>query len=331
MSSPVAAAGEPVANTPLDASRGGPVGAAGLLFGGLTVACWASYNVAAKHAIDTGFTPVDLSALRFGVAGAVLIPLLIWFAFTRRARLPGLGPTLVLALVGGPLFSVLAVSGYVFAPLTHGILFAPAANFVAGSLLGVLWLGETVGRRHLVGGAIMLAGLALLSGVDAATLGPETLTGDLLFVATGSTWAVFTALMRRWRIDPVGGVLAQGTVACLMAPVVWLAIGGGTMFEVPREALAAQVFWQGVVGGLGASFAFFGAVTAMGAARASLLGPLVPGTALAMSALWTLEAPRWIEVAGVATVSAGLVTATIGVRAVRRLLSLGRGSAPPRD
>jgi drug/metabolite transporter (DMT)-like permease len=328
VSSPVAAAGEPVADTPLDASRGGPVGAQGLLFGALTVACWAGYNVAAKDGIDAGFRPVDLSALRFGVAGLVLAPMLLVFALRRRARLPGWGPTVALALVGGPLFSVLAVSGYQFAPLTHGILFAPAANFVAGTLLGVLWLGETVGRRHVVGGAIMLAGLALLSGVDAATLGPETLTGDFLFICTGSTWAVFTALMRRWRVDPVGGVLAQGTLACLLVPAVWFGIGGGTLFEMPPAQLGLQVVMQGVVGGLGASFAYFGAVGAMGAARASLLGPLVPGTALLIAAAVWMEPPRWVEVAGAATVSLGLIVATVGLRTIGRLIRRRRPDPP---
>lgn len=306
----MSAVAEPAVPVRLHTSEGGGFTAAGLLFGALTVLCWASYNVAAKHGIDAGFAPVDLAALRFGVGGLVLIPLLI-FGPRWRARLPSLKATLVLTLLGGPLFSVLAVWGFTYAPLTHGVLFAPAANFIVGSLLGVLWLHEKVGRRHLVGGAVMLTGLAVLSGVDATTLGPETLKGDLLFMATGSTWALFTALMRRWRIDPVAGVLAQGSAAALLAPVVWLVIGGGRMFEMPQDAFLTQVVFQGIVGGLGSSFAFFAAVGALGATRASMLGPMVPVAAVLMAAAVYLEPPRAIDLAGVSLVTLGLVIATV--------------------
>lgn len=299
-----------------DTSQGGAFTAAGLLFGAMTVLCWASYNVAAKEGIDAGFAPVDLALLRFGVAGLVLGPLLL-FGLRWRGRLPNWRQTLALGLLGGPLFSILAVTGYKFAPLTHGILFAPAANFIVGSLLGVLWLHEKVGRRHLVGGAVMLTGLAVLSGFDAATLGPETLKGDALFLATGSIWALFTALTRRWRIDPIAGVLAQGTLAAVLAPLVWIAIGGGVIFAMPWEQVAGQAVMQGIVGGLGSAFAFFGAVAALGAARASLLGPMVPVAAVAMAAAWHMAAPRWVDLAGVALVTLGLIVATVTPRPFR--------------
>ncbi|WP_299746970.1 hypothetical protein [uncultured Tateyamaria sp.] len=49
---------------------------------------------------------------------------------------------MVLILLGGPLFGLFAVSGYVHASLSLGLLFAPVAVLVTGSVLGHLLLRE---------------------------------------------------------------------------------------------------------------------------------------------------------------------------------------------
>ncbi|MEM6438788.1 MAG: DMT family transporter, partial [Pseudomonadota bacterium] len=251
------------------------------LYGALTVIFWASYNVAAKVGVDSGFLPADLALMRFGVGGLVFVPLLLLRRF--RAKLPPLRQALALMALGGPLFAVLSSSGYQFTPLSHGLLFAPAAAFIGGAVLGVLWLGEKVGRRHWLGGGVMLCGLFVLSGFDAATLGPDALLGDLLFVATGCSWSVFTALMRKWRVDPLSGTVAVGALSFLCVwPVNWLLGSGPAILNLPATDLALQAVCQGLMGGAGSFFAYFAAVNALGAARASLLPALVPGAALLM-------------------------------------------------
>ncbi|MEM1313792.1 MAG: DMT family transporter [Pseudomonadota bacterium] len=278
------------------------------IYGALTVLFWAAYNVAAKEGIDEGFRPADLSLMRFGVGGLVFLPLLLIHRF--RAKLPPLRHALALMALGGPLFAVLATSGYQYAPLSHGLLFAPAAAFIGGAVLGVLWLGEKVGRRHWLGGAVMLSGLVVLSGFDAATLGPDALLGDLLFVATGSTWSVFTALMRKWRVDPLSGTVAVGALSFVVVwPVNWLLGSGPAILEMPQTSLAIQAVCQGLIGGVGSFFAYFAAVNALGAARASLLPALVPGTALLVSVGVLGVEPRPAELAGIALATLGLFLA----------------------
>jgi drug/metabolite transporter (DMT)-like permease len=278
------------------------------IYGALTVMFWAAYNVAAKEGIDEGFLPADLSLLRFGTGGLVFIPLLLIRRF--RAKLPPLRHALALMALGGPLFAVLASSGYQYTPLSHGLLFAPAAAFIGGAVLGVVWLGEKVGRRHWLGGAVMLSGLVVLSGFDAATLGPDALFGDLLFVLTGSTWSVFTALMRKWRVDALSGTVAVGALSFLAVwPVNWALGSGPAILEMPPASLAVQAVMQGLVGGVGSFFAYFAAVQALGAARASLLPALVPGTALLVSAVALGTEPRPAELAGIALATLGLYLA----------------------
>ncbi|MEO1687465.1 MAG: DMT family transporter, partial [Pseudomonadota bacterium] len=266
-----------------------------------------------------GFRPADLSLLRFGVGGLVFVPLLLLPRF--RAKLPTFKQTAVLMLLGGPLFAVLSSSGYQYASLSHGLLFAPAAAFIGGALLGVLWLGEKVGRRHWLGGGVMMAGLAVLSGFDLVTLGvSEVLIGDALFVATGLTWSMFTAMMRRWRVDPLSGTVAVGALSFVCVwPVNALLGSGPAILDMPAASLAGQAFFQGMIGGVGSFFAYFAAVAALGAARASLLPALVPGSALLMSVAALGAEARPAELAGIALVTLGLFLAARPSRVRRRV------------
>lgn len=108
----------------------------GTVFGAITLFSWAGFNVAAKAGIDAGMSPAALSFLRYLTPGLLAIPLLIWLRHrAKHDHLPVLRLA-VLACLGGPLFGLIAVAGYQFAPLSYGLLFAPVAVFVSGTVLG---------------------------------------------------------------------------------------------------------------------------------------------------------------------------------------------------
>lgn len=49
----------------------------GAMFGLIAVSLWASWIVAVRFGIRTSFTPWDITALRFVVAGTILVPYLL--------------------------------------------------------------------------------------------------------------------------------------------------------------------------------------------------------------------------------------------------------------
>lgn len=77
---------------------------AGIGFGLVAAAAWSGYSVASRAGVTAGFSAFDLTALRFIVAGLVLLPLLL-----RRGLRDLTGAIcwrgIVLALGAGPLFS----------------------------------------------------------------------------------------------------------------------------------------------------------------------------------------------------------------------------------
>lgn len=280
----------------------------GLALAGATVFCWAAFNVAAKHGIDGGIQPANLSFLRFGTAGLVLIPALV-VGLRLGWQLPSLQQTGLLAVFGGPLFGCIAVSGYQYAPLSHGLLFAPATVLLVGTLLGWLALREPIGANFLIGGAIVFAGLTMLSGFDIASLGPSSLIGDGLFICAGALWAVYTSLMRHWRIDPVGGTISTGSMAAALSLPVLIVFGDVEFSGIGWFQFSVQAIMQGLVGGVLSVVFLLATVKSIGAARASLLPAMTPGVAMILSFLVFGTVPRLSEIAGIVAVSAGLAIA----------------------
>ncbi|MEM7530117.1 MAG: DMT family transporter [Pseudomonadota bacterium] len=283
----------------------------------LTVLCWATFNVAAIHGLRAGLQPIDLTLLRFGTAGLVLAPVLVWMR--RRdgggRRWPSLHRTLCLAVLGGPLFGTLAVGGYAYAPLSHGMVVAPASVFLVGTVLAVTLNGEHVRTASLIGGGVVIAGLVVLAGPSTGDVAPGAWRGGVLFAAAGTLWAGFTVLMRRWCIDPIRGTLAVGTTAGLIAPAAFAvaalmgASTGLASASVPQ--IAIQALFQGLVGGVVSVFALMSAARLLGSAKAALLPSFAPIVALALAIPILGDWPSGFELIGVAIAAIGLAIASL--------------------
>lgn len=289
----------------------------GPMLGLATILCWSSYNVAAKHGIDTGFSPQALAFLRFAVPGVIALPVLVVLRLRGRALGIPIGRLAVLVLLGGPLFGLAAVSGYVHAPLSHGLLFAPVAVFVMASLLGGLVLGERMTVQRIAGAGVMFAGLATLVGFGLGDLGPAWGQGVTLFVLAGFMWGAYTVLLRHWRIPMVEGTVAVAAGSALTAlPVLGWAASETLMTAAP-DALVLQAVMQGIVGGVISVVTLIGAVRTLPVQVAALLPVFTPVVALAIAAALFGAVPTGAEIIGVTVIAGGFV------------LSLGRGSKQP--
>ena len=92
----------------------------GALYGMAAVSIWSGWIVVARLGLRTSLTPSDIAAVRFGVAGLLLLPYLL-----RRG--------LALERLGRPGLAAIVFGGGAPVLLTNaGLLFAPAAE--AGAL-----------------------------------------------------------------------------------------------------------------------------------------------------------------------------------------------------
>ena len=94
-------------------------------------------------------------------------------------------------------------SAFELAPASHAAVFPFSTISIAGTLMSAYFLDDRITVRKVLGIAIVLVGLLLLSGFSLASMSTSALAGDALFVAAGALWAGFGVVLRKYRIDPL--------------------------------------------------------------------------------------------------------------------------------
>jgi drug/metabolite transporter (DMT)-like permease len=276
---------------------------------------YAGQFVATRFSMLGTLTPWDLAVLRFGVAGPLLLPIVLRHGAADAAGI-GWRRALVLATAAGAPYTLILYAGLALAPAGHGAVIVTGATPLVSTLLVWLWLGGRPTAARLAGLPLILAGLAVVSGSGRGG-GSLTWLGDLLFALDALLWGLFTVLMRRWRVDPVRGTAVVWTLALAYLPVYFLVFGGRLL-----AAAAAELVFQATYQGLGVAIAalalYSWAIRVLGASVASLFMPLVPifGVLLAVPVLG--EVPTVLQQVGILGVCLGMVLAAGGTRAPER-------------
>jgi len=286
----------------------------GIAVGLLAASIGALYTVFARWGIGHGLQAPDLTVLRFAVAGLVTLPVLLWAwradagQFILRWRL-----WVAVALLAGTPFGLLMFGALQFAPPSHAAVFPFAAMSVMGLVLSALVLGDRITGRKGLGIAVVLAGLMLLSGVEASSFTARAALGDAMFIAAGSLWAGFGILLRKHRLDPLlTTAVVSFSALVTYVPVFLLATGGARLLAAAPAVLWTEVLVQGLIAGAGTLFTYAKMVSLLGPSRAAIFPALAPGLAALMA--WPVlgHVPTATETAGLMVVMAGLVLAVTG-------------------
>src|SRR5512132_3514296 len=107
---------------------------------------------------------------------------------------------MLLTLCAGPLVVMAIAGGYVYAPLAHGAVIQPSTITLGTSLFAAWVLGERPSRMRAVGTGVIVGGLSLIAGSGLVGGAGGEWRGDVLFASAGILWAMFTVLLRRWRM-----------------------------------------------------------------------------------------------------------------------------------
>ena len=274
----------------------------GVLCGAGSALFWAFGFVAARHGVLAGMSPLVLSLHRFIWPGLALLPLV---ATEGVGDLGGLGwrRGVALTLVGGLPLALWSYAGYVYVPLGHGSIIQPSCAAIGGLLLARLFIKESLPPRRIAGAAIIVAGLAVIGAEALHTMGRDGVLGDLLFVAAGSSFAVFGMLLRLWQIAPMRAAAITSVLSLVGLPILFFTYHNIAAAGLWENLLQAIV--QGVFAGPAAIYLFTRAVILLGASRAALYPSLVPPFSLLIGFLTLGEVPSISQLAGLAVVVVG--------------------------
>jgi drug/metabolite transporter (DMT)-like permease len=281
----------------------------GVALGLLAASIGAVQTVSGGYAVAQGLSGLDLAALRYAVAGAVLAPLFWRFGGFASAGGIGWQRMLILLIVGGPAFTILLFSGFAFAPYAHGAVLPAGAMAMGGILFASLLAGEALSRRKFAGLGLLGLGLALLGGASLLGTGDgRALIGDALFISAGLLWALYVVLLRRWQVDALKATAALSVLVGLVyLPIYAWQHGFDAWAHVPLSLTLEIALVQGVLVGVVVTIAFAKAVALLGAARAAVFPALVPGLATLLGIPMLGEWPAWSALLGLVVVGLGQI------------------------
>ncbi|PMR73281.1 DMT family transporter [Billgrantia endophytica] len=198
-----------------------------LLLGLLIVAIWALNIIVIKLGVEE-LPPLLLTTLRFILVAALLVP----FHPVARHQLPFL---LLLSMTFGTLHFALLFIGLGQAEAGTGALLVQMGTPFA-TLLAVIFLGERLNGRRMVGLALSFGGVVILAGGPSL---PSPLPMALLLLSALG-WAVSQLLIKRG--PNIAPMALAGWVALFAIPQVGL---GSWWFESGQMEAIGQAGWAG--------------------------------------------------------------------------------------
>ncbi|WP_108050372.1 DMT family transporter [Bosea sp. 124] len=281
-----------------------------LSFAGMVLAMviFGSNFVISRHAVLNGLSSHDLLAMRFGIAGLLLLP-----GFLARGVATcngvGWGRGILLAVMSGFPMSFLLLTGVTYAPAAHGATIGPGLVTVISIIGSVVLFGAMVTRQLVLGVVAVLLGLVCLGIAGTTHTNPSILFGDLCFVGVGLIWGMYPLLVQLWRLD---ALKVTGIVAVLsMVYLPFYALFFFRGFDVaPWWVIVLHGLNQGVLNVVLGLWLWSLAARRLGPALAGRFPPTIPviGTLLGIPVLG--EIPTGLQVAGIGLIIGGLFVAS---------------------
>ena len=189
----------------------------GAIYGLAAVCIWGAFIVVSRLGVRTSLTPWDVAAIRFTVAGLLLLPYL-----TKKGpaldRLGWTGVAIIIAGCGAPMV-LLVNMGLLFAPAAHAGALFPGVMPLMVAILAAMVLKEPFNIRKRIGFVLIVLGAVGIVWGRGGTIGTAQNIGHALFLLAGLAWAGYTVVMRHARLDGLhaAAIAAVGSLVTLPA------------------------------------------------------------------------------------------------------------------
>jgi drug/metabolite transporter (DMT)-like permease len=270
----------------------------------------AGWSAVTRLAVTTHLDAWDIAALRFGVAGPILLPVVVARGLALD-RLGWRGLALLLAGAGVP-YVLLAAGGLRFAPAYEQGALNPGVMPLFVALIAAMVLHETLSTARKLGFSLILAGALVIVGWHEASWSASRCLGEAMFLSAGFLWACFTVVMRQTKTDPLHATALVATCSSILYLPIYLALHGTRLARMPIGDIAIQAMFQGVLVTIVSMISYGRAIAILGASGGAAFGALVPALSALLAIPLLGEWPDGTGWAGIAFISAGVYLATGG-------------------
>jgi drug/metabolite transporter (DMT)-like permease len=289
--------------------------ARGALCGLAAVSIWSGGIVLIGFGLRTNLTPWDLAAIRFGVAGLLLLP----HVASRGLALERLGWGGLAAIVlGGGAPVLLGNAGLLFAPAAHAGALYPGVMPLMVALLAAVALSEAFTAKKTLGFALILSGVLAIAWASGGTVGSAQNIGHALFLGAALAFAFYTVAMRRARLDGLHAAALAAVGDLLLYVPAYLFIAGASLANAAWTDVALQALVQGLLTAIISYLLYGRAVSILGASSGAAFAALCPALTALMAMPVLGEWPSATDWAAIVSISAGVYIVSGGPLPRRR-------------
>jgi drug/metabolite transporter (DMT)-like permease len=279
----------------------------GVCWAGLSVMIFAGWFVVTRFSVTRELRLWDVTALRFGIGAAILLPVLL--RGKRRLSAREWREGLVYACLWGLPFVLAVALGLQLTSAGRAAAIAPTLMPVFAGIFAWVFLREKQGGVRWCGYLAIVIGLVCMVAGGASVHGSVNPMGLAALMTAAAMWAVYTLLFRRSALTPV----QAAALICFWSAVLFLPVyilGGLSRLALasPSE-LGLQAVYQGVLMSGIAIVSFNRSVALLGPSAATAIIALIPVVA-SLAAIPVLgELPSPGECVALAVVVGGVLLA----------------------
>ncbi|WP_438464417.1 DMT family transporter [Marinomonas sp. PE14-40] len=273
-----------------------------------TICIWASWMAVTRLGVTTNLSVLDITFLRFGVAGVLLFPVIIKHGFGFKKL--GVIQYIILVLGAGASYTLVAASGLAFAPASHAGVLIPGVMPLFVALLSAFFFKETFNKQRKTGYSMILIGLFIIAGVSSLLTETSYLLGHALMLTASLMWASYTIVLRHSQLEALHAVAIVSVCSFLLYLPFYFYLNGLSILDISVGTLLIQAIFQGVIATILALYLFGKAISLLGASKGASFGALVPVFAALIAIPVLNEWPTYIDWIGILVVTLGVYLAS---------------------
>jgi len=277
----------------------------GALYGLAAVSIWSAWVLASRLGLrTTSLTPWDITAIRFAVAGPIMLP----YVLKKGLAVDRLGWAGLAAILlgGGAPMVLLANAGLVFAPAAHASALYTGTIPLQVAILAALLIGERFTVPKWIGFFLILTGVLGIVWGAGGTIGSWQNVGHALFIVAGLLWAFYTVAMRNAQLEGLHAAAIAAAGALLTYVPVYGAVTGMSLLNAPWQDVVLQAFVQGLLTAVISLLLYGQAVSILGASSGAAFAALCPAMTALLGIPVVGEWPSTIDWLAIILISIGV-------------------------
>ncbi len=274
----------------------------------VVVFIWSGWLVISKVGVESKLTIYDIAALRYGISAIIAFPIVLYLKPWKDTPIHRI---IVLAVLAGIPYVLLAYAGFTYAPAAHGGVFLNGA--LPAMTLALAWIRfkERPRLQQIIGTVLIIIG-ALMAAIEASdAAASEAWIGDLLFLTAGLSFSGYLIINRLWNVTIPLVLLSLSVVSGFIYIPVWYIFLPSALVEAAHSQILLQAAYQGLLPNLVGLGLISIAVRHAGASATAAIISAVPGLGaiLGLVLLGEILGPMtWL---GIFIVTIGILFTTI--------------------